>query len=703
MNKFPIAFMLVAILLGFGATPTAIAQQDGESDESTPSAKVAPPGPEQAQSAATSAEPVVYPLEYFALREVVNNVSVSPDGERLAMLRILTRTGNPILHVYDTDNVEPDADPFTVDADPMEILSYGWASDTHIVMNFRQKVRDRVEGQEASVYEYRLAVLDVENEDFADFRTEGAPFIENLLPGRPNEIIISDQPGLDDSVGVREAFRPRAYYTLNLDRGTRSLLIRGRLTVGRITFDGEGNPRFALGYDPQRSEYVAYYRDVGERDWRDVYRWTNDDFKLWRESVIGLDDEAPGNLLMRAFNGDDKLGLWSYNTTTREFEELIYRRSDVDVYGVRYHSNDWMHPDRVAAVSYYKDNFHFEYFDEVEEATYAQLEQLIPHAFYITIQSRSRDGNTVVVRNIGPRDPGTYYLLREGRIESVGSHQPLLDSEQLADIEYIPYTARDGREMAAFITIPNRGEPPYPTVVMPHGGPHVLEVVLYDEWAQMLANNGYLVVQPQYRMSHGYGLDHFLTAFINGSEAGRKMQDDKDDAALHLVEMGLADPDRLAMYGWSYGGYAALVAAARTPQIYQCTIAGAAVSDYITAAIDGFGAGAVSGTGKVWKEVYEYGAVQPAREPEKVNVPILLIHGSVDSRVLPKQAQLYRDALDTAGKEYKYVELDGAGHFYNTLYFDHQIELYTSIIDFLKNDCGNMSVGAGGHVAGTAP
>jgi dipeptidyl aminopeptidase/acylaminoacyl peptidase len=341
-------------------------------------------------------------------------------------------------------------------------------------------------------------------------------------------------------------------------------------------------------------------------------------------------------------------------------------------------------------VSYFKDNFYFEYFDEIEGETYKQLEGLIPNAHYVTITSRSRDGNTLVARNLGPRDPGTYYLLHEGELKSVGSRQPLLESEKLADVEYMQYKARDGRELAMFVTIPN-GEGPFPTVVMPHGGPHVQEIVIYDEWAQMLANNGYMVVQPQYRMSHGYGKELFLSAFIDGSEAGRKMQDDKDDAALRLVELGLADPDRMAMFGWSYGGYAALIAASRTPQIYQCTIAGAAISDTVVAANDEIRR-SPDGAMRVWRDVYEYGAVQPVKEVEKVNVPVLLIHGSVDSRVLPKQAKLYRDAMDKADKYYKYVELEGADHFYVTLWYEHQIELYESIIDFLENDCGQMSL-----------
>ena len=145
------------------------------------------------------------------------------------------------------------------------------------------------------------------------------------------------------------------------------------------------------------------------------------------------------------------------------------------------------------------------------------------------------------------------------------------------------------------------------------------------------------------------------------------------------------------MFGWSYGGYAALIAASRTPQLYQCTIAGAAVSSYIQSAIDGTRGFEPSGIGKIWIDVYERGAVQPVEEVDKVNVPILLIHGSVDSRVMPNQARLYRKALDKAGKYYKYLELDGADHFSNTLFFGHQKQLYETIIDFLQNECGTMS------------
>ncbi|MGB5721200.1 MAG: prolyl oligopeptidase family serine peptidase, partial [Woeseiaceae bacterium] len=383
--------------------------------------------------------------------------------------------------------------------------------------------------------------------------------------------------------------------------------------------------------------------------------------------------------------------LWSFNANNRTFDELIYRRADVDVAGLRYHSNDWAAPDKVAGVAYYKDKLHIEYFDEVEGATYKQLEQIIPYSHDTRINSRSRDGNTMTIYNSGPRDPGTYYLLKDGQLKSVGSRQPLLESENLADVQYITYDARDGYQIPAYLTVP-QGEGPFPLIVLPHGGPFVQEVVGWDEWGQMLANNGYMVLQPQYRGSLGYGMKFYMDAFMDGGQGGYKMQDDKDDGVQYLVERGLVDPNRVAMFGWSYGGYAALVAASREDQIYQCVIAGAAVSDPLMQV--NYYRFLLRGTSRdeqlrMWDD-----SISPLKEAEKVNVPMLLIHGSVDQRVPPEHAKKYRKLLDEYNKNYKYLELDGADHFSSTLFFNHQITLYETMIDYLKNDCGQVSLHA---------
>lgn len=637
---------------------------------------------------AVASAPEPYPLEYWALRAVINNAEVSPDGKYLALMKIPSKDGNPIIEVYEAANL--DKKPFRLNADPMEIETFYWVSDKDIVFQARQKVRDKIEGFNEGVYENRIALVDVKNKKLENF-DEVNPTVVSVLPDKPGKIIISFSEGEADGPGSKlsEAFRPRAYWEFDLDKGTKKLLIRGKLSVGNIEFNGKGEPWGARGFDLAKGEFIWYIRRPGKSGWEEIKRMSEDRFDDF--FIESIDEAKPNHVLVAAQNGDDKQGFWSYNIDTKQFDELIYRRADVDVWGVRYHSNDWEYPDTVVGVTYFTDNLHTEYFDEVEGATYTQLEQVIPDSHYLSINSRSRDGNTMTIFNQGPRDPGTYYMLKDGQLQSVGGRQPLIESENLADLDYITYDARDGVPIRAYVTVP-QGEPPFPLIVLPHGGPFVAESVIYDEWSQLLANNGFMVVQPQYRGSFNYGLEFHKISFKNGGQGGHTMQDDKDDAAKYLVERGLADPDRLAMFGWSYGGYAALVAASREDQIYQCVIAGAAVADQLQQI--NYYRYQLRGAQKERQLAYREGSINPIDEVAKVNVPILLIHGDVDQRVPVTHSNRYRKELDKYNKNYKYLELEGADHFSNTLFYRHKIALYETMIDFLKNDCGQVSLQA---------
>ncbi len=627
-----------------------------------------------------------YPLEYWALRDVISNVQLSPDGTYMGLMKIATRDANPIIEIYETDDLA--REPFRLDADPMEIIQYSWVSDTDLVFALRQKVRDKIEGFNRGVYEFKIAMLDVPGRKTTELSNENL-FVVHVLPNEPDKIIVEAFPADDDGPGakIKEAFRSRAYYEMDLKKRTTKLLIRSRPYIGQIGFDGKGNPRITGGFDFGTQEYVWYVRRPGASGWEEIHRQHEDEFGFFR--IGGIDETKDDGLYVIALNGEDTYGLWSLDLNTKAMEP-IYRRSDVDVIGVRLHSNPWTEFDRVVGVVYFTDRLHVEYFDELEGATYAQLEGIIPDAHYVRIPSRSRDGATMVVHNVGPRDPGTYFLLKDGRLQTVGGQKPLLRSEDLADFRRIQYKARDGMTIPAFLTVPH-GKPPFPLVVMPHGGPFVHERPYsysnyWAEWAQLLANNGYLVLQPQYRGSQGYGMEFYRSAFGEGGYGGYGMQDDKDDGALHLVKEGLADPDRMAMFGWSYGGYAALVAASRSPQIYQCTVAGAAVADRMMQ-INYFrdnvrGADGIAQT-RTWEK-----SLSPIDDVEKVNVPMLIVHGDVDQRVPVDHANKYLKELDKHGKSYKYVELEGADHFSNTLFYDHKITFYNALIDYLKNDCG---------------
>lgn len=617
------------------------------------------------------------PLEFFAVRENMTNVQISPDGEHIALMRIPARTANPLIEIYRTEDFS--AEPRRLNADPMEFQGLSWVSNDLIIVNARQKIRNRIDGFNRGVYAGKTVMYSLEDGEFdelANIRIEG------VLPSEPDEIIVSAPRGPtsfseDDPFA---AFRPRAYYRFNLNSGQRQLILNGNQRIAQATFDEFGNPRAAQGYDAGAREFVFYSRGIGDTQWRETYRIDGFDRSTFQPVAFDQDDEDLAYVL--AHNGHDKLGFWEFDLASGEFGELIYRRDDADISSVRFHSNFWGEGRELAGVNYYADRIRTAWIDPNEEALYAGLRQAIPNAHQLSITSRSREGDQMIVFNQGPRDPGSYYFFDRGRLRYLGGHAPQLESDQLADVEYIEYPSRHGDLMIpAYVTIPN-GEPPFPLVVVPHGGPYVAEVINYDEWGQVLASRGYMVLQPQYRGSLGYGLDHWTSAF---NESGLKMQDDKDDGALYLVDQGLVDPDRMAMFGWSYGGYAALVAASREDNIYQCAIAGAAVSDP-NMQLNYYRDGLLPFQEEI--ELMRREGIQPIDEAANVNIPLMLIHGDVDQRVPLRHMDVYIPRLERAGIPFEYVELEGADHFYNTLFYRHQMELYTELTEFLAEDCG---------------
>lgn len=626
-----------------------------------------------------------YPLEQWAMREVVSNVRISPNGERLALLKIPSRDGNPVIEVYDAADLEKE--PFRMDAKPMELRGFRWLNDNQILFGARQAVRKKIDGFNQGVYEARSGLLDLEKKKVTRFGGGGVG-LASPLPKEPDKVLLAMSPPGAAKEGPFAKrlglFLPRDYYVYDLKKGTRELAFQGRLSLGAYRFDADGNPWMAQSYDLGKEERTWYWRTPDEK-WQEFYRMPIGETEFRPFGVAGIDDTKPHHAYVVARNGHDKLGLWSYDMKNKRFAEEIYRRSDVDVWGVRYHFNQWEHWDKVVGVTYVSDKMHAEYFDGKQAAIRRQLEREIPNGHIVDVAS-SRDGRTIVVGNNGPRDPGTYYLLREGKLQTVGSHQPLFASEDLANVEYHQYRARDGLMIPAYVTLP-QGKPPHPLIVLPHGGPFAQDFPGYDKWSQLLANYGYLVIQPQFRGSQGFGEALYRAAYAEGGQQGHKMQDDNDDAANYLVKKGLADPARIAMFGWSYGGYAAAVAASRTPQLYQCVVAGAAVFDpmmqvnYYRFQLP-----------KDFRErtvLMDELAVDPMEEVAKVNVPMLIVHGDVDQRVPVDHATKYRKLLDEHKKPYKYVELVMADHFYSTLFHNHQLEFFTAMIDFLGgNDCG---------------
>jgi len=630
----------------------------------------------------------VFPIETWAVGNAMSGVSMSKDGKYISFMQRLSRESDPVLKIFKTSDLN--ADPYILGGESLEIVSASWVGNEELIVTFRGRARDDIQGFNRGVYEYRLALFSMKSKEFTKLNDRGlgsaqSSFVINLantLKYEDNKILISYREFKRNS-----SFRATSYYKYNLKTGSKSLVLKGREKFGNVIFDDYGNPRYAFNFDYGTGIYTYYYRNPGDKEWKEFYALSENDFAEF--SPLSFAD-SNSEIYVSANNGNDKAGIWKFNLETKKFVKKIYEDKDADVSGVFGYFNEYQYPDEILGIGLSKAKPERLYFNNQlalqQEAVDYQLAEIIPNSYYTRITSTSTDGSVLLIRNIGPRDPGSYYIYQNGKVDFVGSVKPNLKPEHLADVKYVVYKSRDGRNIPSYVTIPNEKKDKYPLIVMPHGGPFVQEMVIWDEWSQMLANNGYMVIQPQYRGSLGYGIDHYTSAFIDKGEGGYKMQDDKDDGVLHLINEGLVDPDRVAMFGWSYGGYAALIAASREEQLYQCVISGAPVTLNVQQL--NYYRNQLRGTSILSQEKYWSESMSPLYEVEKVNVPILLIHGEDDQRVPVSHATKYVEELKKYNKGYEYIELEDADHFSNTLFYKHKINFYTRMIEYLQNDCG---------------
>lgn len=271
----------------------------------------------------------------------------------------------------------------------------------------------------------------------------------------------------------------------------------------------------------------------------------------------------------------------------------------------------------------------------------------------------------------GVRTPG-YYLYRRAEktvVNLANSYARISDSE-IGLATTIEYKARDGRKIPAVITLPPGkalGEK-LPLIVMPHGGPEAYSAVGFDFMAQYFANRGYLVLQPNFRGSAGFGVEHLEAGY---GEWGGKMQDDVTDGAELLIRKGWADGERTCIIGGSYGGYAALAGGAFTPSLYKCVAAIAPVSDLAAMLADKRrDRGDKSSVYAYWtmligdrgKDKAKIDAVSPANSAKTFTAPVLLLHGTDDTVVPFNQSLKMEGALKSAGMSVRLVKLKGEDH-----------------------------------------
>ena len=628
-------------------------------------------------------------LEAFAQDPAMSDAQVSPDGRHLATLQRFEKDGQQFLLIYDVANLAKD--PVRLGASKTSISGFSWVNNDRLVVIFRQDV-DTLQRLGANTrLVTKLAVTDREGRDGfleipkrrADRRSSAQRRAEefrgarifSMLPRDDNHILIEYD---DDQNGVPDI------YKVHVKKGTAKRVARNRAPILITGLDEDMEPRLASRYDVGNASFIQYARLKGKKQWLEIGRL---------EPRVGTVSQSlqpffvhggpeSNEFLVASNHESDTAGIYLYDLESRSFGEVQFRHNSYDVTDIR-SVTDWStgHGRRILGFGYSgrsRDSVHL--IDPKEQAIYEGLEGYFGAGeLNLRIVSRSRNEKVLVVRVEGPRQPSAWYLLNDGRISLLGNSLPGIRPEMLSEVEWTGYAARDGTWIPALVTVPD-GEGPFPLVVHPHGGPVARDYWGFDLWAQVLAHHGYLVIQPQFRISEGFGRKHLQAGF---GRWGKEMQDDLDDAIGYLARRGLADPKRVAIFGWSYGGYAAFVGSFRDPNPYSCAVAGAGVADlpYFRAWLGDGG----DFTDATYRRTVD--GINPLDHVASVDVPVLVIHGDKDERVPVAESRKFVRELKKHNKQHRYIEMEGANHFFGTIYYRHWMEMFPAMLDWLDHSC----------------
>ena len=640
------------------------------------------------------------------MRPIVRDVDLSPSGERLAVMRLLGRGQNYVIDVYDTDNIA--GEPYTLGAEHMDIVGLDWANDERLLVRTRQPVEvpgRRVAYNTAGVgapgrvktYAYKLLSVGLDGgpwvelpakSNIARFASETvvqrlySPAVIHRLPKEDDWVMI-EWLGSDD-VGT-EVFR------VNVNNGRSEPLFQFSSSYFGYGFDGDGDARVRSYATPNDNDIVIQFRLKGETEWRDWIRYDVDARRPL--SVLGYGPGQDNEVYVLWAKDRDTEGIYLYDLASPDAEpELLfatdrYDASNVVTACISEACVDGDEDPRVVGFSYVGDAPTIYYIDEEAATLQQSIDAALPSENFNRIHDRAADDKYIIIHSTGPREPGRYYLLTDKTSLQLLAAASAIEPGQLGERRVVWYEARDGMRLNAVLTLPTSGEPPYPTIAHPHGGPQSRDSLhwagaFWDEWPQLLATRGYAVLQPNFRGSTGFGYEYFAAG---DRQWGLAMQDDVDDGVQHLIDEGIADPERLAIFGWSYGGYSAFMGSLRDPNPYRCAIPGAGVSSMELIAKEEWN--------YRFRDMFQMtrGGLSPLELVENVNVPVLLVHGDRDLIVPIRHSDLFALELERLQKPYRYVKLIDAAHTVDTLGYEHNMEFYEALLDFLAEDCGLAS------------
>ncbi len=454
--------------------------------------------------------------------------------------------------------------------------------------------------------------------------------------------------------------------------GKYSMVQRSNSIVGGWFTDGKGVVRGGFGGSRNGTQKMLY-RSSGSGSFKTISKAKDKDFTRSGALVPSILLDEP-DMAYAISNHEGYAKAYKVNLATQEFVETIKETPGYDVIDI-ISNNDG---NDLTGFVLFNGQTYVEYVDELSQ----KIQMFLDDEFgknNARVITRSEDLSKCIIAVSKPSQLSTfyYYDLMSGEFRLLGFQSNTLKNAELNPVEAVDYTARDGMKIQAIMTYPRHRthRKNLPVIVMPHGGPFgVKDEARFDRWAQSMAEEGYVVIQPNYRGSSGYGTE-FVKEGRKPDGLGNKMQDDLNDALAWFASTGLIDANRACIMGWSYGGYATARGAQRDPDLWKCAMAGAGVYDLPK--MKGFDYRSLGG--------FSAGYLATAEDPVQASSarftdgdwsPILIVAAARDTRIPLEQSRTLVSRLKGSGKvegtDFKYIEQKKGTH--NLPYEDVHIE-----------------------------
>lgn len=609
----------------------------------------------------------------------------APNGrERLAVVDLVTHAATSVAYFNDVD-----------------VGAFTWVNDERLLFN----TTDKQLGQGDRRYGPGLYAVNRDGEKFRQLANRTGNFISAPTVARqllPWHTFMLGQDGAQNSEFVYVSSsvynRPGDWEAENLLRlntltGHHATVQRPGDTDGWL-LDEKGEPRIAT--TSKKGKSTVHLRDPQTGEWRVLVEF--DTFIGGKGAFRPLAFGPDGVLYVVAHRGRDKAAVFTFDLATAKLSD----KPVIELDGYDFSGKLIFNDTKLIGVRYTTDARGTMWLDDAMKAVQAEVDAKLPNTVNLVTPPKRPETQNVLVESYSDLQPAVTFIYdRETKaLALVGASHPKIQPAQMAPQDVVSYTARDGLRIPAWLTTPKGQGKNLPMVVLVHGGPYVRG----GEWgwnpqAQFLASRGYLVLEPEFRGSTGFGDKHFRAGW---KQWGLKMQDDVADGVKWAIDKGLADPKRVCIAGASYGGYATLMGLVNNPELFKCGINWVGVTDigllanghwsYVSDLSDMWKQyGFPVLIGDVEKDAEQLKATSPLQQAARITQPLLLAYGRADLRVPLYHGNKFRDAVTAHNKQVEWVVYEEEGHGWALP--KNRIDFWGRVEKFLDKNIGAGSIG----------